>query len=132
MQTRKQDYATSAFNQVKEIKDKPEAYNKKRYGSMAHKLPVLIRSAGLAVALEFVQSRGKDEHRDLLTHLGKTVLAGRNDNKSLLELSREAQLRDYTRLTRQCLEALLWYKRFAESVLDVKAGDDNDMPGGAD
>jgi CRISPR-associated protein Cmr5 len=129
MQTRKQEYASSAFEQVSALKTAseaekdPEAY-RKRYGSMAHKLPVLIRTAGLAQALEFVQSRGKDEHKKLLGHLEQTVLPNRAHGESLLKRSREAQLGEYTRLTRDCLAALLWYKRFAESVLGVKAGDE--------
>jgi len=123
MQTRKQIHADHVFRQMEEIKGKPETY-KKSYGSMAHKLPVLIRTAGLAQALEFVRSRGKDEHRKLLEHLEETVLPNRAQGESLLKRSREAKLGEYMRLTRDCLAALLWYKRFAESVLGVKAGDD--------
>lgn len=49
MQTRKQEYASSAFAQVSALKTAseserdPEAY-RKRYGSMAHKLPVITLS----------------------------------------------------------------------------------------
>jgi CRISPR-associated protein Cmr5 len=129
MQTRKQIYAERAYHQVEEIKGKPEIY-KKSYGSMAHKLPVLIRTAGLAQALEFVRSRGKAEHKKLLEHLEETVLPNRAQGESLLKRSREAQLGEYTRLTRDCLAALLWYKRFAESVLGVKQGDEDTATGG--
>jgi CRISPR-associated protein Cmr5 len=135
MQTRKQEYASSAFDQVNALKTSsekekdPRAY-RTRYGSMAHKLPVLIRTAGLAQALEFVQSRGKDEHKKLLEHLEETVLPDRTQGKSLLKRSREAKLGEYTRLTRDCLGALLWYKRFAESVLGVKLGDEDATAGG--
>ncbi len=129
MQTRKQEYASSAFKQISDLKKAsesqkdPEAY-RKSYGSMAHKLPVLIRTAGLAQALEFVRSRGKDEHQKLLGHLEQTVLPNRAPGESLLGRSREAHLGEYMRLSRNCLAALLWYKRFAESVLGVKLGDD--------
>lgn len=130
MQTRKQEYASSAFEQVSALKKTsetqkdPEAY-RKSYGSMAHKLPVLIRTAGLAQALEFVQSRGKDEHKKLLGHLEQTVLPNRASGETLLDRSRKAHLGEYMRLSRNCLSALLWYKRFAESVLGVKLGDDD-------
>lgn len=123
MQTRDQAYAVKIFRQVKE--EVRERHRDKRYvdayGSMAHKLPVLIRSAGLAQALEFVEARGKPAHRDLLDHLAEVVLGTGNGRGRLREQSRETtDLREYMRLTHESLAALLWYKRFAQSVLDVK------------
>jgi len=55
MQTLDQQYSASAYEQVLSIK-KEKDY--KKYGAMAHKLPVLIHTAGLVQALEFVNSRG--------------------------------------------------------------------------
>jgi len=110
MLTRDQRYAEQIYQQVSQV---PEA-ERQKYGSMAHKLPVLIRTAGLAQALAFVDSRGSDEQKRLLEHLAAVV----NEPK-LLERSRTAELADYMRLTRNVLAALVWYKRFAQSVLDV-------------
>lgn len=118
MHTRDQEYAAKIFTQVKnEVVSQGEAYQKK-YGSMAHKLPVLIRMAGLAQALSFVEARGTDEHKKLLEHLAAVVEEG-----NLAARSRTANLNDYTRLTHHVLSALLWYKRFAVSVLHVEASD---------
>src|SRR5437588_7051430 len=80
MQSRDQTYAAKIFKQVSEIdqawpkKSKHEG-KRKEYGSMAHKLPVLIRTAGLAQALAFVEARHKPNspQRKLLEHLCAVV-----------------------------------------------------------
>jgi len=92
---------------------------------MAHKLPVLIRTAGLSQALGFVAARGNLMHLRLVQDLAATL--GRRD---LPGDSRMApNLQAYMRLTQETLDALLWYKRFAQSVLKVDASDE---PGGGD
>ena len=133
MNTREQRYARTVYTQVAEVKqqypDKNHVYRRK-YGAMAHKLPVLIRTAGLAQALAFVESReeaAKDAvksgplHR-LLDHLA--AVTDRGGRAALLTASRELELGGYMRLTQQVLAALVWYKRFAESVLEVTVGTD--------
>ena len=119
IQTRDQEYAVHAYNQVKTVKHMPEAA-RDRYGSMAHKLPILIRTAGLAQALAFVNARGKKEHKDLLDDLARTLKQQNREN--LAETAMNAGLSEYIYLTQQTLAALLWYKRFAQSVLDVQPG----------
>jgi CRISPR-associated protein Cmr5 len=129
MQTRDQKYGAAIFKQISDLKKEADTKGMEgktytdSYGSMAHKLPMLIRSAGLAQALAFVEARGKDEHRDLLDHLAKVVLK-KDDVKGakLAEQSRTTtQLIEYMRLTHEVMAALVWYKRFAQSVLDVDA-----------
>ncbi len=116
MQTRDQKYAATVYEQVTKIK-KEEEKHYKRYGAMAHKLPVLIRTAGLAQALEFVNSRGKKEQKQLLNDLAITI--EQQDTSALLNRARRSELSAYIRLTQQVMAALLWYKRFAQSVLGV-------------
>jgi len=130
MRTRAQSYASSAFEKVKEFQtslapgeDGDKA--KKAYGSMAHKFPVLVRMAGLAQAVAFVEARGKDPHRKLLEDLA--VVLGKQDRKNLYEASRTEQLLEYMMLTRQVLEAGVWFKRFAASVLKVDDGEDTEL-----
>ena len=121
MQTREQKFAVEVFKQVSEMK--PGSDEAKSYGSMAHKLPILIRTAGLAQALAFVEARGKENgptHR-LLDDLALTV--DKRDRKALLASARNAQLSEYMLLTQHVMDALLWYKRFAQSILGVKASD---------
>jgi CRISPR-associated protein Cmr5 len=129
MQTLDQQYSACAYKHVLAIKGKE---NDKKYGAMAYKLPILIHTAGLVQALEFVNSRGTEVQQRLLEHLAETL--GQKDAETLLETVRGAQLGLYIRLTRQILAALLWYKRFAQSLLDVDGtisieedGTDNDQ-----
>lgn len=126
MNTRSQQYALSAEAAVSRrlTQAQDATLNKARYGSLAHKLPVLIRTAGLAQALSFVDARGKDEGRWLLDDLALTI--GLGGGPALVRQSREAQLSAYMHLARQALDALLWYKRFAQSILDVDATEEGD------
>ncbi len=135
MQTRSQKYASVIFRQVeglfaegeKRVKDaggaekvKTEVEGQRRqYGATAHKLPVLIRTAGLAQALGFVEARGSAGARLLLRDLGETL-----EHPLLFADSRSAELPDYIHLTRQSLDALLWYKRFAQSVLQIEGSEE--------
>lgn len=125
MQTRDQRYAEKIFEQVSQLSSRTRA-EQKQYGSMAHKLPVLIRTAGLAQALAFVEARGKDPHRDLLRHLEMTIYEANATPNRLIARSREAQLTEYRQLTHNTLKALVWYKRFAQSVLEVEAGEEDE------
>ncbi len=128
MKTLEQQYATKIYEQVLAVKDLPDH---KKYGSMAYTLPILVRTAGLAQALAFVDSRGKNKadnpYDRLLQHLAGVV---ENLNKQdFLEKSRTSEMQDYMYLTRRTLLALKWYKRFAESVLGVTATDQPDDGG---
>lgn len=121
MQTRDQKYAVEVFKQVSELADSPEVAKRRKYGSMAHRLPILIRTAGLAQAVSFVESRGDEAQKLLLRHLGAVVGV-----ENLGEKSRTASLQEYIKLTQDVMDALVWYKRFAESVLGVDASLDGE------
>ena len=125
MLTRNQKYAAQAFEQVTRVQSQSQLseIDRRKYGAMAHRLPVLIRSAGLAQALHFVHSRqdSAGPHK-LLAHMAEVV--DEPDVAALLARSRTGELADYMRLTRDLLAALAWYKRFAQSVLGVQAGDE--------
>lgn len=132
MRTRNQEYAARIFEQVSQV----PVEERDRYGSLAHGLPVLVRTAGLAQALAFVDARGGSGGKRLLEHLATVVLddvgaaGGKGEAPSgaeLLRLSRNADLPEYMLLTRNVLMALTWYKRFADSVLGVKAGMDREV-----
>ena len=121
MQTRDQKYAVDVYKRVLEVK-KAEKADCDRYGAMAHQLPILIRTAGLAQALAFLDSRDTKGHKQLLIDLAATV----GQPGKLLQSAREGGIGEYMNLTRQVMDALLWYKRFAQSVLDVKTSDVGD------
>ncbi|HSV50092.1 MAG TPA: type III-B CRISPR module-associated protein Cmr5 [Candidatus Acidoferrales bacterium] len=123
MLTRHQLYAEQIFQQVSGLLESPEK-ERKKYGSIAHSLPVLIRTAGLAQALAFLQARRGSEGQLLLGHLA--VILGEKTSDDLLKRSRTAPLSEYIHLTRQVMAALFWHKRFAQSVLNVEAADDSE------
>jgi len=119
MQTIEQELAEKVYHKVAAHKDKTDA---KQYGSMAHKLPILVRTAGLAEALAFVESRGKDPHKALLKDLAQVVLNRETETiEAFGRQSRTAEMQDYVYLTRRTMLALKWFKRFAQSALGVEA-----------
>lgn len=122
IRTREQVYAAGVFKRVAAIKADRSQEARSRYGGMAHKLPILIRTAGLAPALAFVASSDKAEHKRLLADLAAVL--GWESSEKLLEASRLEPLDTYMRLTGEALAALLWFKRFAQSELDVEGPGD--------
>lgn len=123
MRTLEQEYAGKVYEKVAAFSTRyPKDKNKSerdQYGSMAHKLPILIRTAGLAEALAFVESRGSEAHKSLLEDLALVIAETSRDD--LLKKSRDANMQSYVYLTRRSMLALKWFKRFAQSVLEVDA-----------
>lgn len=118
--TRDQWMAETVYQKIEPLKaNDAEA---KKYGSLAHKLPVLIKTAGLAQALAFVEARGGEEGKTLLTHIAQIV--NQKDLDTLQKAVRTAELQTYIRLTQEILAALVWFKRFAQSVLKVDPTND--------
>ena len=117
MLTREQRFADKIFGQVEEISKLGDQSKKDEYKSMTENFPVLVRTAGLAQALHFVESRNEK----LVEHLSITLEIQGNDGKekrkNLLEKSRRATLDEYIYLTEKVLTALQWYKRFSGSLL---------------
>lgn len=124
MITLEQELAAAVYRKVDEFGRHHEenTTERRQYGAMAHKLPVLIRTSGLAEALAFAQSRGsgKTGHQQLLKDLGAVIFPDEK-NADICVRSREAEMQSYMYLTRRSLLALKWFKRFAESVLEVGA-----------
>lgn len=141
MQTREQRFAHRTMECIDRIKgnEKQPKTFKTVYGALCHKLPVLILTAGLAQALAFVESRApkapKDKregaplspHHQLLLDLAFVLTSvgepAPQDASQLLRQAQAASLTDYMRLTRLTLAALVWFKRYAQSVLQVEASD---------
>jgi len=116
-QTREQVYASQAYNDVVRFCDAHKKQEERdSYKSMVQSLPVLVRTAGLAQALAFVNTRD-GQRRAILAHLDG-LLHHDLGGETLLTRSRTAKLGEYLYLTRQVMSALLWYKRYAEWLLD--------------
>jgi CRISPR-associated protein Cmr5 len=121
---RDQQRAVSAYERVSQVG--PNA--KEKYGTLALKLPFLIRSSGLAQALTFVGEKAGAEV-PLMRDLAATVGAATGEEKltaaQLLARAREdVDAASYLMLTREVLRAASWYKRLASSVLKVQPGGD--------
>ncbi|SRR6266545_249018 len=122
--TRNQRYAKVIYEQVVKLEPKKEEDWVKDYGRLANNLPVLVKKAGLAQALSFAEAKGGTGRERLLKDLQAAIeeISGRQID--LMKRSREAELSEYLWLTQQVMTALHWYKRFAQSVLNVKQGDE--------
>ena len=122
MQTLQQRYAAKVYNEVIWIRDNFADDNRRAYGTMAHKLPVLVRQAGLMQAVAFVKARGKDAQKRLLEDLVK-VLGEFSSVDEFFQEVQSAPLTRYMYLTQRVLWALEWFKRFAQSELKVEPGE---------
>ena len=125
MQTRDQKLAATIYTHVSELT--PKSSDAKQYGAMAHKLPILIHTAGLAQALTFVEARGVGKQKLLLKHLA--IILGDTTAEKLLQRCYRAELGEYQMLTMRAVAALQWYKRFAQSILEVEAGEESTTEG---
>ena len=131
METIQQKMAVNALAQIKAFKGTSAPAEHEKYRTMALKLPILILSDGLVQALAFVQARGEDAQKRLIDNVAQTVeWQGTDNGEALVRLSREAGLGEYMLLTRRVLAALVWYKRYAETVLakPLKKGSDSEGP----
>lgn len=128
IQTRDQVLAATVYEQVNALSGKSN-FKVKKYCAAASKMPILIRTSGLMQAFAFFESRAKKENevevREFLEHLSCTLSF--EDSKLFGEHLRKAGLANYMHTTRQVLAALLWFKRFAQSVHGYEPGmDDGD------
>jgi len=125
-----QTRATTAYEHIQGILAQPEA-DRSRYGTLALKLPILVRSAGLCQALHFVQSRAKsdpskpemrilDHIADQLARVDPTI----KDANSLCMCVRGADMKTYLHLTREATMILQWYARLTRSLLGIEPTDD--------
>jgi CRISPR type III-B/RAMP module-associated protein Cmr5 len=133
--TRQQRLMQRALHHVDEVKGKGEGV-RSIYGGLCHRLPVLIRTCGLCAALAFVHSKSQDRsgdgrseaHRLLLEHC-RAILKnhaglgiGNGSGRELINTVQGLDVRGYVLAQRVLLEALVFHKRFAESVLGVEPG----------
>lgn len=136
MLTRNQKFALAVYDKVVEIGEKyPKETNQKqrdKYGAMAQKLPLLIRTAGLAQAISFLEAKSKKDNEKpnlmLLEDLSDVIKKEMKFDQNFTDKCRSAKMTEYLRLTQNTLAALLWFKRYSVSVLDVEEntrGDEN-------
>ena len=129
MKTIHQRLAADVYDRVTQIYEEYDEPFRKKYGTMAHKMPVLVHTAGLMQAIAFVHAKGtkNDAWKQFLNDLAQTLEFSRPEynRDALLQDAQWAGIGDYILLTRHVSNALLWYKRFAESILKVEPGDED-------
>ena len=125
------------LSQARNLKD-AESF-KKKYGSLARKVPMLVLTNGLGQTLAFLLSKAKRHepenkrsveakaHDLLFTHLSNWVLeqvAPGTDtgHQDLLQWVLANDSVAYRRATTEALAFLNWLKRFAEAELPTEEG----------
>jgi CRISPR-associated protein Cmr5 len=126
--TLEQERAQQAWACVQEVTNKPQEF-KKKYGSLARKVPMLVLTNGLGQTLAFLKAKGKndpaDEHTVLFRHLSSWVLSQvasstPASNGDLLQWVLQNDSAAYRRATTEALAFLAWLKRFAEAELPTE------------
>lgn len=140
---RSQRYLNTALDHVEAVRnatepEAAEAESSKRdkaarrriYGGLCHAFPVLVRTNGLCQALAFVAAKATGDtpraqaYRDVRDHVADILQITDQQGKpgDPLDVVRHAALTEYLRSTRTILDAWVYYRRFADSVLEVEAG----------
>lgn len=126
---RQQRDLARAFDHVKPVAQEEEKV-RKIYGSLCHAFPVLVRTNGLCQTLAFFHEKKSAEnergkaYQHFWRHVAETL--GERD-ETLLDRVRRMSSVEYMRASRRLVEAWLFYKRFAVSVLGVQAGEGKDQ-----
>jgi CRISPR-associated protein Cmr5 len=130
-QTLEQRRAARAWQCVEEAKQQQDVV-KKKYSTMARKLPSLIQVNGLGQSLAFVYSKAKFEERnrgeeaqanELIFNQVSDWVKGElriSGDKNLLKILVERKSDFYRRATAEAIAFLNWLKRFAEAELPME------------
>jgi len=110
---------------VSEVEHQKDEEARKIYGGLCHSFPVLVRTCGLCQALAFSEAKKASgtngralAHRLLLEHVGKVLGITSGD---ILSEVRKADASKYMFYTRRVLDAWIYFKRFAVSILKVES-----------
>lgn len=132
-QTQQQRFLRTALVHIEAVRSDPSTKAQRTYGGLCHKFPILVRTNGLCQALAFVhEKRGtgtidtqKEPRRAAYNWLWRHAaeVIGENEDDLLMHL-RKTDTATYLRDTGRILDAWLYYKRFAVSILNVKADED--------
>jgi CRISPR-associated protein Cmr5 len=126
MNTRAQQHMVLALEQINALEQKfpdPKHKTKSIYRSLAKGLPAMIMKSGLCQTLAFHTDKktSKDKaraeaHEYLLHHIGKIL--GVKD--PLEAVQKSGDVIAYMHQTKQVLEAIIYFQRFAVSMLKVE------------
>ena len=98
------------------------------YGTLALKLPALLRTSGLCQTIHFLAARNKEKAaQKLLDHLAaqlERISPEVQEKDSLRQAASKAPFLQYLWLSREAIAVSTWYARLAKSELQVEPGDD--------
>ena len=117
-----QGRAKFAYDQVKRVAvDANQEDLKKKYKSGAKKLPVLIKTNGLAQALAYIQNR--DNYPRLYDQIASWLRTkGLIEGGDLVDQVVDMESNEYRRITTETLALLNWVRRFVDGLMsDVEA-----------
>lgn len=135
--TRAQQDLKRALECVKTLEHEPEKV-RTIYGGLCHQFPILVHTAGLCQAVAFSEDKqtvtpGKKKvprnlaHERLLEHVSQILSL---ESQPLVKVLSDVDVMAYMHYTRRVLEAWVYFKRFAVSVLKVEdAGEVQDDAG---
>ncbi|MBF6593297.1 MAG: type III-B CRISPR module-associated protein Cmr5 [Thermaceae bacterium] len=131
--TRAQKDMALALKLVADVQEKHESGKrdgtKGRYQSLCQEFAVMVRTMGLCQTLAFCESKkgsggGLPEAHDILLNHVKKILGFQIQDDlprdGLLQRIQDASASEYMHHTRRVLEAWVYFKRFAKSVLTVE------------
>lgn len=134
-QTLEQERAKKAWEDIQSVAHRSEDDFKKKYGSLARRVPMLVLTNGLGQTLAFLLSKAKfneppeqrsadaQAHGELFHHLSawtmSQVAPGEKD-PDLLAWMLNTNSDAYRRATAEALAYLTWLKRFAEAELPTE------------
>lgn len=126
-QTLEQERAKKAWEDIQNVARRSEDDFKKKYGSLARRVPMLVLTNGLGQTLAYLRSKGKDdqsnEHNVLFRHLADWTMsqvAPNEKDRDLLAWVLNNDSAAYRRATAEALAYLTWLKRFAEAELPTE------------
>ena len=137
MKTRSQEYSQTVFDQLSRLQFNDT--QEKEYGRLCHKFPLMVLRNGLSQAVAFVwvksiSKKGSDQGNNedsaqgmFLRHLSELTIGKEGESAAAFQQRiNSLELVQYQRMTREILAASIWYKRFAESLLGVPGGENDD------
>lgn len=136
MQSAQHRYAEQAYIGINEVK-KSHSDLVNEYGQLCHRFPSLILTNGLRLAYIFFEKKSSSPgdpkakaYRLYLDHMRAAVLGGDKWeeglglNPSLKSMQTSSSQLSYLHLSRNVLQASVWFKRYAEAILKVEQSSD--------
>jgi CRISPR-associated protein Cmr5 len=117
-----QERAQFAMRLIDNLKERNREINKKEYGSRVRSLSSMIKNNGLGQTLAFIKAKGKGVandpdtrlYRDLSSWLHKKYENDPSKIDFLPYLVNQDSL-VYFQITEECLQFLIWLRRFVEA-----------------